>query len=149
MIIDDLTHLEDYVRIIPTLGTVIEFLNDHDLSVLPDGHIDLDAAGHYVNLQTIAAKTSAQAVLESHRKMIDIQVPLTGDEVMGYSSRADLTPAPYDEAKDISFHPGHPASFVTVKKGMFAIFFPQDGHAPGITPTALKKAIFKIPVPDK
>ena len=39
-------------------------------------------------------------------------------------------------------------NFVTVKKGMFAIFFPQDAHAPGVTQTALKKAVFKIPVSD-
>ena len=29
---------------------------------------------------------------------------------------------------------------------MFAIFFPADGHAPGITQTGLKKIIVKVKV---
>ena len=29
---------------------------------------------------------------------------------------------------------------------MFAIFFPQDGHAPGITPDGVKKIIVKVKV---
>ena len=27
---------------------------------------------------------------------------------------------------------------------MFAIFFPEDGHAPGITPDGVKKVIVKV-----
>ncbi|MFR9263152.1 MAG: YhcH/YjgK/YiaL family protein [Bacteroides cellulosilyticus] len=27
---------------------------------------------------------------------------------------------------------------------MFAIFFPQDGHAPGISPDGVKKVIVKV-----
>ena len=34
--------------------------------------------------------------------------------------------------------------YVAVKPGMFAIFFPQDGHAPGITPDGVKKVIVKV-----
>ena len=148
MIIDDITHLKDYIRLLPTLKTVAGFLDSHDLQDLPEGRLECDADGCYVNLQDIPPKALAQAVLESHRKMIDIQIPLTGDETMGYAPLKELEPAPYDEAKDISFYKGRSESLVTVKKGMFAIFFPQDAHAPGVTPTALKKAVFKIPVPD-
>ena len=37
--------------------------------------------------------------------------------------------------------------FVTCHPGMFAIFFPQDGHAPCISfEPEIKKAIFKISV---
>ena len=131
MIIDDITHLKDYIRLLPTLKTVVGFLDSHDLQALPEGRFEWDADGCFVNLQTIPPKAPSQAVLESHRKMIDIQIPLTGDET-----------------KDISFYKECSGSFVTVKKGMFAIFFPQDAHAPGVTPTALKKAVFKIPVSD-
>lgn len=115
---------------------------------MPEGRFEWDADGCFVNLQTIPPKAPSQAVLESHRKMIDIQIPLTGDETMGYSPLKELKPTPYDETKDISFYKECSGSFVTVKKGMFAIFFPQDAHAPGVTPTALKKAVFKIPVSD-
>ena len=35
-------------------------------------------------------------------------------------------------------------TYIAVKPGMFAIFFPQDGHAPGITPDGVKKVIVKV-----
>lgn len=149
MVIDDLTHLKDYTRLLPTLETVISFLNNNDLQTLSDGCFELDADGHFMNLQTIPPKAPEQAILEAHRQMIDIQIPLTGDETMGYTSIGKLKATPYDEAKDISFYEEKPELFFTVKKGMFAIFFPQDAHAPGITSDTIKKAVFKIPVQTK
>ena len=35
-------------------------------------------------------------------------------------------------------------AYIPVEPGMFAIFFPQDGHAPGITPDGVKKVIDKV-----
>lgn len=147
MIIDELSHLKDYTGVHPLLQHVIDFLAEHDLSAMDDGRYPVDAdSGSYVNIQTIPFKEKAYAKLESHRKMIDIQIPLTGDEEMGYVPVSRAEAAPYDEQKDITFHPGCTDNYVTVKKGMFAIFFPQDVHAPGITSVSIKKAVFKIPV---
>ena len=52
--------------------------------------------------------------------------------------------APYYAEKDITFIEGLAETYVAVKPGMFAIFFPQDGHAPGITPDGVKKVIVKV-----
>ena len=104
MIIDDITHLKDYIRLLPMLKTVVGFLDSHDLQALPEGRFEWDADGGFVNLQTIPPKAPTQAVLESHKKMIDIQIPLTGDETMGYSPLKELKPTPYDETKAISFY---------------------------------------------
>lgn len=150
MIVDDLSNLKTYTDIHPSLQGVIDFLEEHDLSTFADGRYLLGAdSSDFVNVQTIPAKGRAEARLESHRKMIDIQVPLTGDETMGYMPLACAGQAEYDERKDITFHPGTADSFVTVRKGMFAIFFPQDAHAPGIASGSLKKAVFKVPVAEK
>lgn len=147
MIVDELSNLGNYTDVHPSLQGVIEFLNSHDLSALADGRYLLSAGSQdFVNVQTIPAKGREEARLESHRKMIDIQVPLTGDETMGYVPLSCAEPAAYDGQKDITFHPGTAESYVRVSKGMFAIFFPQDVHAPGITSEGLKKAVFKIPV---
>ena len=32
------------------------------------------------------------------------------------------------------------------KVGMFAIFFPEDAHAPGVTPDGVRKVIVKVRV---
>ena len=52
--------------------------------------------------------------------------------------------SPYNAEKDITFFEGLAETYITVKPGMFAIFFPQDGHAPGITPEGVKKVIVKV-----
>ena len=52
--------------------------------------------------------------------------------------------AAYNAEKDITFFEGLAETYITVKPGMFAIFFPQDGHAPGITLEGVKKVIVKV-----
>ena len=102
----------------------------------------------FVNIQVAKGKTPEEAVVETHKIMIDIQIPLSGEETYGYVPACALPDEGYDEAKDMAKFPGIPSqSLVTCKKGMFAIFFPQDGHAPCITDQPeLKKAIFKVKV---
>jgi len=39
-----------------------------------------------------------------------------------------------------------PRCYVTLLPGEFAIFFPQDGHAPCISEGTLHKAVFKLAV---
>ena len=52
-------------------------------------------------------KTKEDAKLETHRDFIDIQIPLSGTEIMGYTAAKDCVPAdaPYNAEKDITFFP--------------------------------------------
>ena len=102
MVIDDVSRLGLYGPLVPGLEQVAAFLERPDLSSLPDGRYELKGGG-YVNLQTVCGKSLGEAVLESHRKMIDVQVPLSGDETIGYASLGRLTEAIYDASRDISF----------------------------------------------
>lgn len=145
MIIDTLEHLNEYTPICPAFAAVARFIKTHNLETLPDGRYNLDADGAFVNVQTVAAKTADNALLETHRKMIDVQVPVA-DETIGVAPLCTLSDAPFDKERDVAFHSERPQSFVNLKRGMFAVFFPQDGHAPGITAKPLHKAIFKLPV---
>lgn len=99
-----------------------------------------------MNVAQTKAKAKEEAKLETHRDFIDIQIPLSDVEVMGYTPASACQPAdaPYNEEKDITFFQGLAESYIAVKPGMFAIFFPQDGHAPGVTPVGVKKVIVKV-----
>ncbi len=144
MIVDRLEHLKNYKSLHPDMPAVIDFLLTHDLNAMPEGKTDI---GHgFINVQTINPKSKTDARLESHIEMIDIQIPLTGDEVMGYQPVEETKPGEYNAAKDITFHPGEADTYIKVKKGMFAIFFPQDVHAPGITSLQMRKVVIKLPV---
>jgi YhcH/YjgK/YiaL family protein len=99
-----------------------------------------------LNLQFAKQRTKDTAFLETHIDMIDIQIPISGAETFGYTPLCDLPPFEYNAEKDITKYGDTKAqTYVTVKPGQFAIFFPQDGHAPCITDDAeIKKAIFKV-----
>ena len=146
MIIDDIKNLQHYIAVIPELKDIITFMSEHNLEQLPEGRVEMDSIHGFVNIQTVPCKGIDGAVWESHRKMIDLQIPLTGDEIICYSPLSIVAEADYDEEKDLTFHPGTMSNPMMIRKGMFAIFFPQDVHAPGVTSMPIKKAVFKIPV---
>jgi len=146
MVVDTFENLEKYASLNPLFSQAIEFLKSTDLNALEVGKTVLKDNDLVVNVQQTAPKTKEQAKLETHNVFIDIQIPLSGTEVMGYTAAKDCKPAdaPYSAEKDITFFEGLADDYVSVKPGMFAIFFPQDGHAPGITPTGVKKVIVKV-----
>ncbi|MCF0201995.1 MAG: YhcH/YjgK/YiaL family protein [Bacteroidaceae bacterium] len=145
MIIDTIDKLASYAGINPLFGKVAEFLKGHDLNLVEDGKYELEGKDLFVNIVTTKGKTKEQAVLETHRKMIDIQIPLSAAETFGYTPLCDLPEAEYNEAKDITKYEGPAQTYVTCKPGQMAIFFTQDGHAPCITSAeSIRKAIFKV-----
>ena len=146
MIIDSLQNLKNYESVNPLFSKVIEFLKNHDLNALEIGKHEIEGKDLFVNIQMAKGKTPAEAVIETHDKMIDIQIPLSSAETFGYTPREALPTATYNAEKDITKIPDLAAeSYITCQLGMMAIFFPQDGHAPCIAGVPeLKKAIFKV-----
>ena len=144
MVIDNLKNLRDYASLNPLFAQAIDYIETTDLKALEPGKIVLVENELIVNVNEIGPKTKEQAKLETHNEYIDIQIPLTGVEQMGYTQRTDLPEAEYDAVKDLTLYGGLADDYLTVKPGMFTLFFPSDGHAPGITPTGLKKIIVKV-----
>ena len=144
MVLDTLDNLEKYASLNPLFAQAIDYLKNTDLNALEVGKVKLQGDDLVVNVAQTSPKGKEAAKLETHNKLIDIQIPLSGNEVMGYTAGSALPAAEYNAEKDITFFEGLAESYFTVKPGMFAIFFPQDGHAPGITETGVKKIIVKV-----
>lgn len=145
MIIDTIENLGKYVSLNPLFKDVAEFIEANDLNTLEDGKHFIKGADLFVNIQRAKGKTREQALLETHKKMIDIQIPLSTSETYGYTPLNSLPDADYNEEKDITKYCGAADTYITCKPGEFAIFFPQDGHAPCISDEPeIKKAIFKV-----
>ena len=146
MIIDKVENLEKYASINPLFPKVVEFLKANDLNKMEPGKYEIEGKDLFVNIQMAKGKTPAEAVIETHNKMIDIQIPLSDAETFGYTQRDLLPDVAYNEEKDITKIPDLAAdSYLTCMPGMMAIFFPQDGHAPCIAGVPeIKKAIFKV-----
>ena len=146
MIIDKLENLEKYASLSPLFAQAVEFLKSTDLLAHELGKVVLVEGQLIVNFSQARPKSKEEAKIETHDKFIDIQIPLTGIELMGYTPRADLPMESYDSVKDITFYKGLASDYFQITPGMFAVFFPQDGHAPAITPNEIKKVIVKVAV---
>lgn len=145
MVIDTLENLGKYVSLNPLFKDVVDFIKSNDLDSLATGKHEIKGEDLFVNIQIAKGKTKDAAVLETHKKMIDIQIPLSAEETYGYTPLCDLPETEYNAEKDITKYAGLADTYVTCKPGEFAIFFPQDGHAPCISDKSeIKKAIFKV-----
>ena len=97
-------------------------------------------------------KVKNEVGYEAHRKNIDIQYLLKGEERIACMPIEKLTETePYSEEKDAAFYAaeGVVAQTMTIGGGYFAIFFPQDGHMPQLCvgePEMVKKVVIKVAI---
>lgn len=145
MIVDTLDNLEKYISVNPLFADVVEFLKKNDLNTLEEGKHFIKDKDLFVNIQVAHGKTREEAAYETHKVMLDIQIPLSAPETYGYAPLKDLPEATYNVEKDVTKYPDFKGgSLITCQPGEFAIFFPQDGHQPCIGEGDIRKAIFKI-----
>lgn len=145
MVLDTIENLEKYVGLNPLFADVVKFIKENDLLALEEGKHYIKDKDLFVNITTAKGKTKEEAVMETHKNMLDIQIPLDANETYGYIPLEEMPEAEYNAEKDVTKYPGlMGTSYVTCRPGMMAIFFPQDGHAPCIATQPVKKAIFKV-----
>lgn len=148
MIVDTLENLGKYAAVNPLLNDVVDFMKNNDINALEPGKHPIVGDRLFVNAVTSKGRGPEAAVIELHKRMIDIQIPLNTAETYGYTPLCDLPEGEYNEVKDVTKLPGlRTQSYVTCRPGMFAMFFPQDGHAPCISDQPeIKKVVFKVEV---
>jgi biofilm protein TabA len=148
MIIESLEQCDRYRHLHPGFAAAFDFVRSSDIGALAPGRHVIDGDRLYLSIDHTEGRGRTAARLESHRRYIDIQLTIDGDEEIGWRPLSlCLAPAtPFDEQRDIRFYDDVPESWVAVPPGRFAVFFPEDAHAPLAGTGLLKKAIFKIAV---
>lgn len=116
----------------------------------PDGRVELDGDRIVALPQVYLTRPAGECRWEAHRRYIDIQFIVSGQERMGWAAVVNLEPATtFDEAKDVGFYTGT-GDMITVHSGMFAVFSPQDGHMPCLRvnelPEQVRKIVMKVQV---
>lgn len=146
MILDTLKNSELYESIHPRFKQAFDFLHKTDLVALPLGKHELDGSNLYVNVVEINGKSAEDARMETHKRYIDIQVPISAPETMGWMpvDKLNVITEPYNTEKDVAFFADKTTNFVHVETSSFAVFFPTDGHQPGIAEGVVKKLIIKV-----
>ena len=84
----------------------------------------------------------------SHNKNIDIQFCIKGNEQIGWKPRESCTEqrGDYNADKDVVFYNDAPDMFFQLTDNQFAIFFPEDVHAPMIGESDIKKMVIKVQI---
>ena len=118
MVVDTLDNLEKYVSLNPLFEEVVKFIKENDLNKLEAGKHFIKDKDLFVNITTAHGKTADEAVFETHKNMLDIQIPLDNNETYGYLPLADLPEAEYNAEKDVTKYPGAKAeTYVNCKTG--------------------------------
>jgi len=148
MVLDKLANAECYLRLHPAFANAFAFLGSADWTKLSDGRHAIDGERMYVSIDCSEGRGREGARLEAHRRYIDVQFTIEGHEEIGWKpvSECEATSIAYDDAKDVMFFSDRPDSWLSLPAGHFAIFFPDDAHAPLAGRGTLKKAIVKIAV---
>lgn len=149
MIIDKIENAQLYNNFGDRIKKAFDYIKQTDLKSIPPGKYEIDGENVFALKSEYETKKESEGKLEAHRKYIDVQYVIEGEELMGYSplSKQDVL-EPYKENNDIIFYKGE-KSFTRVSAGMFAIFFPTDVHMPGIRiekKAPVKKLVIKVKV---
>jgi len=124
------------------------FLKSANLKNLPLGKQELEGEHVFVTVQQYFGKEKPDALYESHKKYIDIQYVIDGEELIGLTTIDKVkVKEPYNEEKDISFYDFDGGDYLKATPEKFFIFFPEDVHRPSITAgdsIQIKKIVVKI-----
>lgn len=146
MILDSIDNSKQIENLHPLFKKAFEYIRSTDFSKMEDGKIELDGDNLIVSVATIFGKSKDEAAIETHKKYIDIQLPILGVEKIGWKAGCELQEesVPYNEEKDIAFFIDRPTAYTKIYPGQFAIYFPCDGHAPGIGQGSIRKVVVKV-----
>ena len=148
MILATLEHAYRYSACHAGLSQGFEFLQSTKLDELPDGRLSIDGDRLFAIVAHDPGRGRDGAILEAHRKYIDIQYVVGGQELMGWQPLAtcQAVKQDYNPETDLAFFLDRPSSWFEVAPGSFAVFFPEDAHAPLAAQGRVHKVVVKVAV---
>lgn len=149
MILDQIDNAGMYGGLGERIAVGLALLSEESVLNAPLGRHEVQGSDLYYVVMDYDTKPLEQARPEVHHIYMDIQCLLKGSEVIGYTPLDGLKiETPYDGEKDIAFYHAPAAlSKAILEPGMFAIFWPNEPHAPCIcidTPRPVRKLVIKI-----
>lgn len=150
MIIDTLTNATRYYGLGPKFKKAFDYLQQTDFSKVEKGKYEIEGTDIFAIVNEYDTIATAGEQMESHRKYIDVQYIVSGEELIGHDFLQQQTPSKaYDDTADFMLFAETPVFFSRLQQGMFSIFFPTDLHMPNIKvgePAPVKKVVMKISV---
>lgn len=148
MILCKLADACQYAAIHPGLAAGFDFLRRPDIAELEDGRHGVDGDRLFAIIARGTARGVAESPLEFHRRYIDIQCVVGGQDVIGWLPTTECRQlrSEYDAESDLGFYLDPPATWFPVPAQSLAIFFPEDAHAPLGGSGLVHKVVVKVAV---
>ncbi len=114
-----------------------------------DGRYELRGDEIFAIVMSYETRGADEAILEAHRRYVDIQTVLDGREGFAWFPVPSLTvDQPYDAEKDVEFYSRLEAApaRVDISPTLFVALFPEDAHMPTLMVGDQRKTIKKVVV---
>ena len=146
MIIDEFSNIKKYTNLIGNLDMGLEAIkNVNGLSV-----VRYEFDGGFFLVQEGYTKPLEEGLFETHKKYIDIQIIVSGEEEIAWLPLKELhQETEYDVKSDKQKFKGSHMHHITITKDMFWIAFPWDGHqavSHANEEQHYRKIVLKLPV---
>ena len=148
MIYDKFENAGIYFEENSLLYKAISYAKSFDRST-PDGRYEIEGDDMFSLVMTYDTCPADENRFEAHKKYIDVQVILSGEETIGFTLENNLASIKaYSEQNDVEFFKSPENSSVLVMEpGYFAVFYPHDVHRPNCNLRAEKnnrKVVVKV-----
>ena len=149
MILDKIENADLYKGIHVGIHKALIYIQNSNFSDLINGRQEIDGDNIFAIVKEYQTKIIDDNLLESHLKYIDVHYMEQGIEQIGITTLTNQKPkAVYNNFDDYMLFK-ESCDLITLKKGMFAIFFPDDIHLPEITAgkiSKVKKVVVKVKI---
>lgn len=151
MIKDNLQHIDYYNYLSPGIYLGLKYLKSTDFSAMENGKYEVKEGKIYAIVQDYNSKPESEGKFEAHKKYIDIQFIVKGEEKIGVGKIEDFQETTqYNEEKDIVFltpKDGVKTDFVKLQPEEYVILTQKDAHMPSIATDSsvhVKKVVVKV-----
>lgn len=150
MIFDHISNIATYKGLSPNIALCLDFLKQMN----PDTAVGTYQINQHVKaiVSEYETKQHNEYGYEAHRKNIDIQYLISGQEKICCLPLEFLKETKaYNEENDVAFYneDGKKPQELLLGDGYFTILFPQDGHMPQLcvdNPLKVKKVVIKVEI---
>ena len=149
MIIDSIKNAKKYYSVHPSFKAAFEALEKIDEST-PNERITVDGDNIFINMAEYVNKNVDECAYESHKKYIDIQYVVSGEEYIDLCDQdiLECTDNRLDTDDIAFFRNTDKFSRADLTEGIFVVIFPGEAHKPCIAPDGkgvkVRKAVAKI-----
>lgn len=147
MIYDKIANIAQYRGQNKNLDIAIDYMLSHNIADLPLGKTVLSGNDVFINVMEANAAPVEKQNYEIHKNYMDIQIDLSGVEMIQIGDSAAMEVENYNPETDFGVaHCGNLTS-CTMGPGNFIICMAGEPHKPGIAvsdDTSLKKCVFKV-----